>query len=194
MASKDQRSGSVGSVSSSRSSSYDLSSASSAQSSKKARGVDPDQSAAISERASIAVPGQQPRRAFESSAAAARRPSTGSEALRSIQAAAATRHSHRESLGSLLGGDEEHPRRPPSAHSYLRRSSITSTTLPEEAHEPETARASFSSSLRSLGTAILNGFGTIPSTTSSVAGSDVGDCKRKVSTPHEFDLLMILHS
>lgn len=181
MASKDHRSGSVGSVSSSRSSSYDLSSASAARaSSKKARGVEPDQSTATSERGSIAAPTQQPWRAFESSAAAARRPSTGAEALKSIQAAAAThqtRHSHRESLGSLLGGDEEHFKRPPSAHSYLRRSSISSASLPEEGHNTDTPRASFSSSLRSLGTAILGGFGKAPSTASSVTGSDVGDGK-----------------
>jgi len=180
---KDERSASLGSIStSSRSSSYDLSSASAARgpSRKSKASVDPDSSNASSERAGAASP-PPVWKTFESSAAAARRPSVGSDALRSLQTASAnqyTRHSHRESLGSILSRDEEQPRRTPSAHSLMRRTSVTSTTaqdLPDIQRDSDSHRASFSSSLRSLGTAIMSGLGKAPSAPSSVAGSESGD-------------------
>jgi len=182
---KEERSASLGSIStSSRSSSYDLSSASTARgpSRKSKASVDPDSSSASSERVGGAASPPPVWKAFESSAAAARRPSIGSDALRSLQTASAnqyTRHSHRESLGSILSRDEERPRRTPSAHSLMRRTSVTSTTTQDlselQQRDSDSHRASFSASLKSLGTAIMNGFGKVPSAPSSIAGSEGGD-------------------
>jgi len=182
---KEERSASLGSIStSSRSSSYDLSSASTARgpSRKSKASVDPDSSSASSERVGGAASPPPVWKAFESSAAAARRPSIGSDALRSLQTASAnqyTRHSHRESLGSILSRDEERPRRTPSAHSLMRRTSVTSTTTQDlselQQRDSDSHRASFSASLKSLGTAIMSGFGKVPSAPSSIAGSEGGD-------------------
>jgi len=177
---------SLGAVSNtSRSSSYDLSAASSKSASKKGRSVGPDQSKATAEKPSISSHSWKSK---ESSAAAARRPSISTETLKSLQSSSTghNRHSHRESLGALLAADEEQPRipnaRPGSAQSFrsLRRSSIVSNPV-EDVNEAKTEhgqpRQSFSSSLLSLGTAIMSGIPGLTSAPSSVAGSDVGDGK-----------------
>ena len=55
---------------------------------------------------------------------------------------------------------------------------MTSTTtqdLPDIQRDSDSHRASFSSSLKSLGTAIMSGLGKGPSAPSSVAGSESGD-------------------
>jgi len=186
----EARRASLGAVSnSSRSSSYDLSAAASKGASKKGRSVEPDQSKTTSEKASIS---SHTRKSYESSAAAARRPSISTETLKSLQNSSTghTRHSHRESLGALLAADEEQPKnlsvRPGSAQSFrsLRRSSITSEPLDEvnEAKtEPGQPRPSFSSSLLSIGTAIMSGIPGLSSAPSSVAGSDIGDGKQAIA-------------
>lgn len=171
---------------SSRSSSYDLSAASSRSSSKKGRVVEPDQSKTTSEKASIS---SHSRKAFESSAAAARRPSISSETLKSLQSGGSShpRHAHRESLGALFTADEENQRpqlsRPGSAQSFrnLRRLSVTSKPVDEVTEAvtppPIQPRGSFSSSLISIGTAIMNNIPGLGNAAESIAGSDVGDGK-----------------
>lgn len=182
-AGEEARRKSVGAASSSsRSSSYELSAASSKGASKKGRSVEPDQSKTTSDKASIS---SHTRKSYESSAAAARRPSISTETLKFLQSSSTGhRHSHRESLGALLTADEEQFKvpsaRPGSAQSFRssRKSSVTSNPLDdvtEVKSEPGQPRPSFSSSLASIGAAIMSGIPGLNSSPASVAGSDVGD-------------------
>lgn len=181
MENTSQRRDSSDSLSSIRSSSHHLSSAaalpSAVQPNRKARTLDAGSTNTNAERANLPPATGFPWRS--NFPQAARRPSSSS-----ISSSSARGQDPRDIPNAQPSIDEvtlsSASDKSSPALTYLRRGSVTDgqgLVLPQD---PDRVRASFSSSIMSLGTSIMNaGWGAAPSTTSSVAGSEAGDAGEK---------------